>query len=393
MIELTTYLLLLYFFASTLYILVFAIGAKIAYKSLCLTSSKKSRIAVFVPAYKEDVIMVPIAKKLLECDYPQDLYDIIIIADSFENETILELSKLPIHILEVEWKESTKAKSLNHALKLYEGKYDIAVVSDADNILDTNFLQKINDAYQNGYLAIQGKRVAKNLNTSFAILDAASEAINNHIFRKGSSALHLSSALIGSGMAFHYPLLKSELNKIQAVGGFDKELQLNIIKKGNKIIYLEDAITYDEKIEKATSFGKQRRRWLSTQFIYLKKYFAIGFHELFNGNVSYFNLAVLVNIFLPRILTIGLLFIISLLFTVLSLENSILWWVLLLIYCSALFISLPSKMYNKKTLIAVLNLPQAFFIMLISLLKVNGANKKFIHTAHTNTEIDKSQIL
>jgi hypothetical protein len=50
--------------------------------------------------------------------------------------------------------------------------------------------------------AVQGHRTAKNTNNSWAILDAISEEINNNIFRKGHRVLGLSSAIIGSGMAF-----------------------------------------------------------------------------------------------------------------------------------------------------------------------------------------------
>ena len=43
-------------------------------------------------------------------------------------------------------------------------------------------LKKVNDAFMNGAKAIQGRRVARD--TSFAILDSCSEAVNNNIFRK-----------------------------------------------------------------------------------------------------------------------------------------------------------------------------------------------------------------
>ena len=56
-----------------------------------------------------------------------------------------------------------------------------------------NFLKKINAAFAHGYVAVQGHRTAKNMNTSWAILDAVSEEINNNIFRKGHTAHHLVS--------------------------------------------------------------------------------------------------------------------------------------------------------------------------------------------------------
>jgi hypothetical protein len=56
----------------------------------------------------------------------------------------------------------------------------------------------------------------KNTNNSWAILDAISEEINNNIFRKGHRVLGLSSAIIGSGMAFRYNYFKTLMSTVTA---------------------------------------------------------------------------------------------------------------------------------------------------------------------------------
>jgi cellulose synthase/poly-beta-1,6-N-acetylglucosamine synthase-like glycosyltransferase len=71
--------------------------------------------------------------------------------------------------------------------------------------------------------AVQGHRTAKNTNNSWAILDAISEEINNNIFRKGHRVLGLSSAIIGSGMAFRYNYFKALMSTVTAVGGLIKK--------------------------------------------------------------------------------------------------------------------------------------------------------------------------
>jgi cellulose synthase/poly-beta-1,6-N-acetylglucosamine synthase-like glycosyltransferase len=43
-----------------------------------------------------------------------------------------------------------------------------------------------------------------------------------------------------------------------------------MLKEGRKIVYLDDAVVYDEKIQKIGSFGNQRRRWLSTIALFQK---------------------------------------------------------------------------------------------------------------------------
>jgi hypothetical protein len=59
-------------------------------------------------------------------------------------------------------------------------------------------------------------------------------------------------------------------------------------------------------------------------------------------------------------------------------------WITLMAGCFfAMIISIPPKFYNYNTLKAVAGLPKGMFLMLLSLLKIKGANKKFIHTKHT----------
>lgn len=389
------YLLFSYFSFSALYVLFFSIAGRVARSRFPIgrTPQTYHKIAVFIPAYKEDAIMESVVKQMLTQDYPSSSFDIIVIADSFRPSTLHQLSRYPIKVIPVDFIKSTKTKSLNYAFEHTEGIYDIAVISDADNVLEKQFLTKINQAYGAGYRAIQGRRVAKNMDTSFATLDAVSESINNHIFRKGFNAAGLSSALIGSGMAFDYHDLKEKLQNIDAVGGFDKELQLSFVGEGKSIVYIEDAVAFDEKIESSQDFENQRRRWLHSQFFYLKKYFVSGISQLFRGNISYFNLAVLGNLFLPRLLNVGALFTLAVIATVKRkalVVSPVYWGALLISFITALLIAIPTNLYNKKLLKTLDQVPNAFFAMLRSLFRTRGANKKFIHTTHTKTDVDNT---
>jgi cellulose synthase/poly-beta-1,6-N-acetylglucosamine synthase-like glycosyltransferase len=349
------------------------------------------KIAVLIPGYKEDEVIIEVAKSAFLQDYPSNLYDVIVIADSFLAETLQELKALPIKLIEVSFEKSTKSKALNKAMASLTENYEIAVILDADNLMATDFLKKINAAFEQGFIAVQGHRTAKNTNNSWAILDAVSEEINNHIFRKGHIALGLSSAIIGSGMAFKYDYFKLLMSTVTAVGGFDKEMELKMLKAGHKIIYLDDALVYDEKIQKAAVFGNQRRRWLSAQLHYFRKYFLNALKDLFlKGNIDYFDKAIQF-IQPPRILLLGGVIIFGGLFVLSNyiLNNQTIFslsWGIIAIACILSFLfSIPKSFYNAKMLRALLNLPKGMFMMLFSLLKIKGANRKFIHTKHGST--------
>lgn len=388
------YVFLAYFTLSSLYILLYAIAGHFYKKNRSLPAKKHGKMAVFIPSYKEDAVIVEVAKSALEQNYEQENFDIIVIADSLKTSTLEQLKMLPIILIEVSFEQSTKAKALNKAMERLSDSYDYAIILDADNIMELDFLKKMNQAFQKGYRVIQGHRKAKNQNTSFAILDAASEQINNHIFRKGHRTLGLSSGLIGSGMGFEYSLFKHLMKSVHAVGGFDKELEFKIAQDKIAIEYLQDAVVFDEKIQKASDFSNQRRRWLSTQLIYLKKYFLKGFEELlFHRNVTFFD-KVLQMIIPPRILLLGASFLIAFIHILLvfwfqiPLEGTSLGWVInLIIVVLAFFFALPKSFYNTKTLEALLTLPTAFFRMGLLLFQLKGANKKFIHTPHGEIKV------
>jgi len=375
------------------YILIFSVAGLSTPKKQANTSKQFDRkFAVLIPGYKEDAVIVEVAKKALEQSYDTNKFDVIVIADSFEQKTLKALKALPISLIEVSFETSTKSKALNAAMAQIGDGYDVALILDADNIMETDFIQKMNAAFDQGYKVVQGHRIAKNTNTSFAILDAISEEVNNHIFRKGHRALGLSSALIGSGMAFDYRFFKSTMANINAIGGFDKELELTLLRDGETIEYLHDALVLDEKVQKAAVFANQRKRWLSAQFVYFKRFFWSGVKSLFlKGNLDFFD-KVYQMIAPPRVLLAGLvtlLFLgatlVQLFFPQLSTYFSVpplAWQITFVAVVIAFLCAIPRGFYNWKTLKALLTLPKAFALMFLSLFKLKGANKKFIHTQH-----------
>jgi len=376
---------------ATLYIFIFSLAGLFYKQRIYKTPGKLNKIAVLIPGYQEDEVILEVAEAALRQEYPASLYDVIIIADSFQKETIANLKAMRIKLIEVSFEKSTKAKALNKAMSILTDKYDIAVVLDADNLMATDFLKKINAAYVEGFTAIQGHRTAKNMNNSWAILDAISEEINNNIFRKGHRVLGLSSAIIGSGMAFNYNYFKSLMATATAVGGFDKEIELKMLKAGHKIAYLDDALVFDEKVQKADVFGNQRRRWLSAQLHYFRQDFLNALKHLFlKGNIDYFDKAIQF-IQPPRILLLGAVLLLGVSFVAANylVNNQLVFsagWFIIGTACILSFLfSVPRSFYNLNTLRALISLPKGMLMMLISLLKIKGANKKFIHTKHTAT--------
>lgn len=391
-----TFLLVCTAFAAG-YLLIFAVAGHFYREAPDTKSVRLRKIAVLIPAYKEDEVIVEAARAALRQQYPARLFDVVVIADSFRKETLELLREIPVRLMEVSFKKSTKSKALNYALSALPCDYEIAVVLDADNIMDNGFLSRINAAFDRGFTAVQGHRVAKNLNTSWAVLDAVSEEINNHIFRKGHRALGLSSAIIGSGMAFDYSFFRNLMSGVNAVGGFDKEIELKMLKAGIKIAYVDNACVYDEKIQRPADFKNQRRRWLSAQLYYFRKGIADALAcFITRGNVDYLDKAVQF-IMPPRVLLLGAGVLLGLCFSALNYVSgtgntlTIAWVTVNLVIFVSILLAVPRKYFNTGTLAAARELPRGMMLMLLSLLKIKGANRTFIHTRHTIASGGKGQ--
>jgi len=279
---------------------------------------KKSRIVVFIPSYKGDRVIMDSVNSLLDQDYPDNLFDVVVISDRMEEETNLAISDLPVTLYEICPENSSKAYALNYAIDMLgDEKYNIAVIIDADNVVETSFLSSINDAYYSGSEAIQTHRTAKNFDTDIAILDALSEEINNSIFRLGHVNLGLSAALIGSGMAFEYKWFKENVKKLKTAGE-DKELESLLLKQKIFIDYLNNVFVYDEKTKQADAFSRQRRRWLASQLGSLKTGLKDLPGALWTMNIDYVD-KIIQWILLPRVMVLGIISIATVITTIFSL--------------------------------------------------------------------------
>ena len=383
------YILLTYITIQVIYLLLFSLAGKLFPKKAFPSATKFRSVRILIPGYKEDAVIIATAKNAIQQDYPKDKYEVVIIADSFSQSTLQSLASLPIKVVEVSFEKSTKGKALQKAIEATEpNPVDIVLILDADNHMAPSFLQAVNNAFESGYEVVQGHRTAKNFQTPFALLDACTEEINNHIFRRGHVAVGLPSALIGSGMAFDWQLFVSILKTIGDTSGEDKEIEFRLMREKKKIAFLDGQYVYDEKVAKTDVFSKQRSRWLATQVEFFEKYFLEGWVQLAKGNIAFFN-KVFQTYLLPRVMLVAFLMLWILWVALMNpylLPFSLVLFILLAI---ALLLGIPSKWYNKQLVLAFLQIPGAVLSILKAMLHIGKARKQFIHTPHGETEETK----
>jgi cellulose synthase/poly-beta-1,6-N-acetylglucosamine synthase-like glycosyltransferase len=132
-------------------------------------------------------------------------------------------------------------------------------------------------------------------------------------------------------------------------------LEFALLEEKIKVKYLEDAIVYDEKLEKQEQFEGQRSRWVAARFFFLKSEAKNSFKKLIQLDFDYFNKWL--QFLLPQktlLITNVILFAgLSLLFSV----NPGLSIMLLAVLITAFALGVPREFYSFKTVKALASLP------------------------------------
>ena len=345
-----------------------------------LRTDRYYKYLILYPAYNEDRVIVHSVRTFISQYYPYHSFHVAVISDHMQPETNEQLAQLPITLLQPVFEKSSKAKAMQYAMDQIKENYDYVVILDADNVVNADFLDQLNEVCAKGYKAIQCHRCAKNSNNDIAVLDGVSEEINNTIFRKAHNRIGLSSALIGSGMCFDFKWFKENVYKLTTAGE-DRELEALLLRQGVYIHYEADIPVFDEKVSNKDNFQKQRLRWMTAQIQSLIRLLPYIPQAFIKGNIDYIDKTIQ-QALIPRSMLIVLAFMFAFLVTLLSWRWGIKWWLLFLFICLSLYVSTPKKLRSHSVFGKIVALPKLVWKMVLNILKIDHKNTDFIHTTH-----------
>lgn len=225
----------------------------------------QKKFSIIIPAHNEDMVVGPLVDNLLALDYPQELYDVFVIADNCTDTTAQTARSHGATVCE---RFDTSQRGKGYALewffnKLYHlpKKYDAVVIFDADNLVDPQFLQHMNNSLCNGAKIVQGYIDAKNpLDTWVTAAFAMSFWVSNRMMQLARFNLGLTNTLGGTGMAISVDLLK-QIGWGATSLTEDLEFSLKALLLGHKTTFAYEAVVYDEKPLTFKQAWNQRKRW------------------------------------------------------------------------------------------------------------------------------------
>lgn len=339
--------------------------------------------AVIVTAYQQTTLIPMVVDSIRKANYHN--YLIYVVADNCDISS-LQFNDERVIILRPELVLASNTKSHFYAIDRFKRDHECLTIIDSDNLIHPEYFNEMNKVFAMGYLAIQGVRAAKNLDTTYACLDEAGDIFYRLVDRKLMFEAGSSAALSGSGMAFKTNLYKKCLENNNYKGaGFDKILQYEIISSGNRIAFAEKAIVYDEKTAKTDQLVNQRSRWINTWF----KYLFLG-AKLMQKGVSNFNL----NQFLFSIMLLRPPLFMLLMFSCVCLVLNLflapwmlIYWVCaFIIFFVSVFKALSYFKADKKIYRSLKDAPRFIYFQILALLKVRRANQISVATEHYHKE-------
>lgn len=230
----------------------------------------QSRFLVLVPAHNEEAVITDIIHNLKQMDYPQELYDFFIIADNCTDSTAQVAREAGAKVI-VTQKETPGAPTgkpiaLKKALEYlgdYQEKYDLMMIFDADNLMDTNMFREVNSQYLDKEKPdfIQCYLGCKNKNGLIPWFYYTSYVVVNRFTQLAKNRLHLNACIGGTGFAVSTAYL-------YARGGWstmslteDLEIQVEATLAGKRLLWNHFTSVYDEKPTSAVASFKQKVRW------------------------------------------------------------------------------------------------------------------------------------
>ena len=230
-------------------------------------ASRLHRYAFFIAAHNEEAVIANLVHSIQDQDYPADLIDIFVVADACTDGTAAAAREAGAIVYERD-DLARKGKSwvmdygFDRILSEYPGKYEAFFIFDADNLLSRDYVRIMNDAFDQGYLALTSYRNSKNFGSSWISAAYSIWFIREARFLNNARNIcNTSCAVSGSGY-----LVSAKI--IEAMHGWDfhtltEDIQFSTFCAVHGIqIGYAPAEFYDEQPLTLSASVKQRMRWV-----------------------------------------------------------------------------------------------------------------------------------
>lgn len=229
-------------------------------------AKEKHKYAIVIAARNEEEVIGNLLDSIKKQDYPQELVTTFVVADNCTDNTAkIARDKGAICYERFNDKDKTKGYALEYLFEQIEHDYgrksfEGYFVFDADNLLEKNYISKMNDAFDSGLKIITSYRNTKNFDENWIASTYALHWLRsirtNH---RARSVLHLATNIQGTGFLMANVIVSDGWHYTSLTE--DRALTADAVAQGYEISYQDEAVFFDEQPINLKVALRQRLRW------------------------------------------------------------------------------------------------------------------------------------
>lgn len=227
----------------------------------------KTRFAFVISARNEEAVIADLLTSLNNQAYPRELFDIFVIADNCTDKTATIARSNGAFVFErFDSNKFSKGFALEWFFEHYFNdssyRHDAAIIFDADNVAEADFLAVMDRHYQAGTRVAVGYRDSKNPEDStIAAANSIFWFFQSRFMHQARTNIGLPiTSVSGTGFMFALDLIREEGWHTHTLTE-DNEFTMQLILRGERPIIIREARFYDEQTDSISEMLCQRWRW------------------------------------------------------------------------------------------------------------------------------------
>ena len=236
-------------------------------------SDKFTKFAILIAARNESKVIAHILESLQKQTYPREHFEVYVIVEKDSDPTIEIVKQYGFKTFvrdQLMDGRRTKGFALQECINYLwknELNYDAYMIFDADNILDSDYIEKMNDLRQTGVRVGLGYRNFTNANSNWlTVTSSIMFSYMNDVTGKGRSLLFHKTTLMGTGYYVDDKIIRDVGGWIFT--GMTEDIQLTSYCYYHDIYmaYYPVICFYDEQSPEFKTVHTQHVRWLFGYF-------------------------------------------------------------------------------------------------------------------------------
>lgn len=255
----------------------FVIGCRGCFRQKTLPEATRyRRFAVLIPAHNEAAVLAPLLDSLKNQHYPKNCYRVFVSCDNCSDNTAEVAESCGAEaLIRTDTTKNGKTWNVRWALtQIPMDNFDALAMFDADNLVESNFLARMNDYMEQHpeAEAVQGVLDVKNPDDNWLTRSyALAYWFTNRFWQLARGLWGLSCTLGGTGLVIRAATLRRLGWNLESLTE-DLEMSTRIILSGSRVHWNDHAIIYDEKPQDLRISTKQRTRWMQGHYWVCWKY-------------------------------------------------------------------------------------------------------------------------